>query len=83
MTTRQRERVGTSRICGMQVTDMLGGAFRRHVTDMWASAALVRHGIWVLTLRVVEARICDAWRGFGRGVERLVGLGWRWRKEGG
>ncbi len=40
-------------------------------------------GIWVLTLRVVEARICDAWRGFGRGVERLVGLGWRWRKEGG
>ncbi len=26
-------------------------------------------------LRVVESGICDAWRGFGRGVERFVGVG--------
>jgi len=33
--------------------------------------------------RVVESWFCDVWRGFGRSVERFVGFGWRWRKEGG
>jgi len=27
-------------------------------------------------LRVVEAGICDGWRGFRRSVERVVGFGW-------
>ena len=35
----------------------------------------VGHGFWMPKLRVVELRICDAWREFGRWVEPFVSFG--------
>ena len=43
----------TSRICGMQVTDLLGGSFRRRVTDMWGRK------FWILDAEVAGCGVAD------------------------
>jgi hypothetical protein len=41
MTTRQRRRVGTSQICGMQVTDLQMPLPDRYVTDLQRGASRI------------------------------------------
>ncbi len=49
-----------------------------HVTDLWRRSRIcrfLRHGFWMLKLRVGVSWICGGSGGFGRWVEPFVGFG--------